>query len=296
MPPFDDALTSTLVQNSQEQAADLAASLSSAAETALQLAAGTPVPMAAGPPPIEPDVPGWLLSLAWDGPAILIALPQAAGVLSTPPEDQEPLANWTRRWQSAAQELGFGLFPDAPPDRADVEVAASLLQSLENYQIEAAAMMMPWTLTAGDQSVTAHVIWPATRRSPATADAAPTAASSPNIATPQAGAEHSSGAAVADEDEFAHLSPYTRSLLKIRVPVMVTLATKKERVADIVRIAPGSLLQFDKTCESLLTLEVRNKPVAIGEAVKVEDRFGLRVTSIMLPPEKYLAVKSADQN
>ena len=87
------------------------------------------------------------------------------------------------------------------------------------------------------------------------------------------------------------LPPYARSLLKIQVPVTVTLAATKQPVQRILELGPGAIIQFDKPCDEMLTLEVGNRPVAIGEAVKVGDKFGLRITSITLPGERFWAVQ-----
>jgi flagellar motor switch protein FliN len=89
------------------------------------------------------------------------------------------------------------------------------------------------------------------------------------------------------------LPPYSRSLLKIRVPLSVTLAEKKQPLGQILEIGPGSILQFEKSCEEMLDLNVSNLAIARGEAVKVGDKFGLRVTSLILPSERFKAVQPA---
>jgi flagellar motor switch/type III secretory pathway protein FliN len=89
------------------------------------------------------------------------------------------------------------------------------------------------------------------------------------------------------------LPPYSRSLLKIRVPLSVTLAEKKQPLGQVLEIGPGSILQFEKSCEEMLDLNVSNLPIARGEAVKVGDKFGLRVTSLILPSERFKAVQPA---
>lgn len=88
----------------------------------------------------------------------------------------------------------------------------------------------------------------------------------------------------------AALPTYTKSLLQIAVPVTVTLAAQKLPLFRVVELGPGSLLQFEKSCEELLQLEVNGQPVAMGEAVKVGDKFGLRVTSIILPDERFFPI------
>ncbi|MHB8969869.1 MAG: FliM/FliN family flagellar motor switch protein [Pirellulaceae bacterium] len=86
------------------------------------------------------------------------------------------------------------------------------------------------------------------------------------------------------------LPAYSRSLLKIKVPVTVTLATSKQPIRNILELVPGSILQFEKLCDETLSLEVGSHRVAEGETVKVGDKFGLRLTSMVLPEERFHTV------
>ena len=79
------------------------------------------------------------------------------------------------------------------------------------------------------------------------------------------------------------LPPYTRSLLRIKVPVAVTLAQKRQTLSRIVESGPGSIIWFNKSCQEMLDLEVGNQAIACGEAVKVGDKFGLRITAMVRP-------------
>ncbi len=88
------------------------------------------------------------------------------------------------------------------------------------------------------------------------------------------------------------LSNYTRSLLRIEVPVIVTLASKRQPISQILELGPGSILHFSKPCEEMLDLSVGEQCIAQGEAVKVGDKFGLRITSIVLPDERFQSVSS----
>jgi flagellar motor switch protein FliN/FliY len=83
------------------------------------------------------------------------------------------------------------------------------------------------------------------------------------------------------------LPGYIRSLLRIELPVMVTLAAKKQSIGKIVELGPGAIIQFAKSCEEMLDLEVNGQPIAQGEPVKVGDKFGIRLTSVMLPDERF---------
>ena len=89
-----------------------------------------------------------------------------------------------------------------------------------------------------------------------------------------------------------NLPKYARSLLRVEVPVSATLAATKQQVDQITALGPGSIIQFEKSCEELLDLYVDGRLIAHGEAVKVGDKFGLRITSVVLPEERFNAVAS----
>ena len=59
----------------------------------------------------------------------------------------------------------------------------------------------------------------------------------------------------------------------------------------IMELGPGSILQFEKSCDEHLRLEVAGRDIAEGEAVKIGDKFGLRVSSIILPEERFHPVQ-----
>jgi flagellar motor switch/type III secretory pathway protein FliN len=73
--------------------------------------------------------------------------------------------------------------------------------------------------------------------------------------------------------------------------VVVVLAQKRQTLGRIVEFGPGSIIQFEKSCDEMLELRVGDHSIAIGEAVKVGDKFGLRVTSMVLPGERFEKVE-----
>ena len=96
--------------------------------------------------------------------------------------------------------------------------------------------------------------------------------------------------AVSPQTTFDALPAYARSLLKVKVPVVVTLAARTESIDNITNMGPGTILQFDKSCEEPLELEAGGQPLALGEAVKVGDKFGLRILSMRLPHERFQSI------
>jgi flagellar motor switch/type III secretory pathway protein FliN len=120
---------------------------------------------------------------------------------------------------------------------------------------------------------------------------APAAEAKPRPAAKQPCAPAAKAASPASAARLGDLPPFTRSLLHIRVPVVVTLAEKRQPLGRIIELGPGSIIQFEKSCEEMLQLSVADHAIACGEAVKVGDKFGLRITSITPPQERFHAVR-----
>jgi flagellar motor switch protein FliN/FliY len=83
------------------------------------------------------------------------------------------------------------------------------------------------------------------------------------------------------EAELKELPTYARGLLKITVPVHVTLASQRKSIHEITELGPGSIVKFDKTCDQPLELVVGDRALAFGEVVKVGDKFGLRINGLV---------------
>jgi flagellar motor switch protein FliN/FliY len=111
--------------------------------------------------------------------------------------------------------------------------------------------------------------------------------------------KHPLGAGGSESERNAwlqRLPGYSRSLLKIQIPVSVTLATTKRSIQEILELVPGSIIPFEKPYDDVLTLEVGDQKVAQGETVKVGDKFGLRLTSITLPGERFQRVAGRNES
>lgn len=82
------------------------------------------------------------------------------------------------------------------------------------------------------------------------------------------------------------LSPKLNRVLKLRVPVVVRLAQRPIRLAEILKLTPGNILEFERTVDSELDLMVNNQVIGSGKAVKVNERFGLRIQSVGDPRQR----------
>ena len=70
-------------------------------------------------------------------------------------------------------------------------------------------------------------------------------------------------------------------LAGLPVPVSVRLADKRVPLGVVRALVPGSLVTFEKACTDPLDLFVAGRPHAFGEAVKVGENFGLKVTGVL---------------
>ena len=69
-------------------------------------------------------------------------------------------------------------------------------------------------------------------------------------------------------------------ILKLEVPVIVKLAQRKLLMSEVMRLGTGAIIEFSKSNDEPLELMINNKTVGLGEAVKVGENFGLRITQI----------------
>lgn len=69
-------------------------------------------------------------------------------------------------------------------------------------------------------------------------------------------------------------------LLGLSLTARVVLAEREMPVDSILSIRPGTIIEFDVPFDSELLLYAGNRVVGRGQAVKVGEKFGLRVTKI----------------
>lgn len=62
--------------------------------------------------------------------------------------------------------------------------------------------------------------------------------------------------------------------------MIVKLAERKLNLSEVLRLGMGAIIEFSKSSDEPLELLVNNKPIGVGEAVKIGENFGLRITQI----------------
>jgi flagellar motor switch protein FliM len=74
--------------------------------------------------------------------------------------------------------------------------------------------------------------------------------------------------------------PGPETLMELPLTASVVLAEKTLKMQDVLGLKPGEVLEFPKEADQPLELRVSGKTVADGTAVKLGERFGLRIVSM----------------
>jgi flagellar motor switch protein FliN/FliY len=75
-------------------------------------------------------------------------------------------------------------------------------------------------------------------------------------------------------------------VMDVPVEVTVELGRKNLRIGDVLRLGPGSVLELGKANGEPLDIFVNNRLVARGEAVVVGERYGVRLTEVLVGDER----------
>jgi flagellar motor switch protein FliN/FliY len=71
-----------------------------------------------------------------------------------------------------------------------------------------------------------------------------------------------------------------KRILRLEVPVIVKLAERKLTLGEVMRLGAGAIIEFSKNSDEPLELLINNKAIGVGDAVKVGENFGLKITQI----------------
>lgn len=80
-------------------------------------------------------------------------------------------------------------------------------------------------------------------------------------------------------------------ILDIPLKVSVELGRTKMVVSDLLNLGQGSVIELSKLAGEPMEVLVNDKLVARGEAVVVNEKFGIRLTDIISPRERVEQLK-----
>ena len=277
MPEFTREFAATLVPLWTNNAGALVESLNQCFDAAWTLSVDAECPFSPAELGYDATAAGLLVSLTVDHQTLLLAIPKS---LPLPDWISAPNMSQSSRLETLAMEWSLNCFPEEIScEQFASAYVRSLIDGVEACGPTEGAALIRLRLEgpAGNVSIygvigVARVPTPET---PEELDDPALTESSPSAATdvdPASSADASKmDAAGADR---------VRRLLKLPVGVIVKLAEKRIPLGQFLALCPGSILTFEKSCEELLDLHVNNSLYARGEAVKIGEKFGLKVNEV----------------
>ena len=80
-------------------------------------------------------------------------------------------------------------------------------------------------------------------------------------------------------------------LLDIPLEVTVEMGRTRLPLRALLQLGAGSVIELGKLAGEPLDVLVNGKPIARGEAVMVNDKFGVRLTDVISPSERLAGLK-----
>lgn len=75
-------------------------------------------------------------------------------------------------------------------------------------------------------------------------------------------------------------------LLDVPLEITVELGRTRMTIQELIALSPGSVIELDKLAGEPLDIVVNGRLIARGEAVVVNDKFGIRITDIASRSER----------
>lgn len=75
-------------------------------------------------------------------------------------------------------------------------------------------------------------------------------------------------------------------ILDVQVQVCAELGRRKVRIAEVLELTPGAVVEFPKSADEPLDIRINDRLIARGEAVVIGERYGVRVTEVVSPNER----------
>ena len=75
-------------------------------------------------------------------------------------------------------------------------------------------------------------------------------------------------------------------LMDLRLPITIELGRTSMFIKDVLKLAPGSIIELDKLSGDPVDIYVNEKKFAEGEVVVIDENFGVRITELIKPEER----------
>lgn len=235
------------------------------------------------------DSPGLVLLMLVGDEAFLLAIENRNQVL--PEWCLNPDTTGISKLTTLCQELGMTMVPEGEmPMHFPYAYVDSISEACQLLGLASSARCLNLQVRSDRHESAAHLMWPVSK---------PMALTEPEIYEQSSAEPEEEEPAqsvvppreIEIETDLENLPAYTRSLLRIEIPMTVKIVSARRPIGKLLDIGPGSILQFEKNCELPLVLEANNETIAEGTAVRVGDRYGLQITQIVMPRERFWTVQ-----
>jgi flagellar motor switch protein FliN/FliY len=113
------------------------------------------------------------------------------------------------------------------------------------------------------------------------------AAAAGEVADAAAAAANATGGASMQTAATKRHNPRTLEfLMDVSLQVSVEVGRARMTINDLLQMGAGSVVELEKLAGEPLDIFINGKPVARGEAVIVNEKFGVRLTDIISPEER----------
>jgi flagellar motor switch protein FliN/FliY len=284
MAELTDELIDQVFEGCRSNIADLTQSLGTNLSGEFELTPGEEVKGAEEIIGKVSEQPGIVVTLTYDGFGILCLIPED---LPIPDWYRSPNDSQASQLQTLPMEWSVGMVPmELEPLEEKSITCENLRAHLEASQPTETARMLEVAVTVpgGDTSATIHLVMPVAN--PITEQAVDEAAGAAAAATEAEAAAPVAAPVVAPvaapEPEPEPLDPALAKRLqrvnKVPVSLIVRIAERQLELEQLRGLAPGALLMFDKPYDSLLDVYVDNRLYCRGEAVKIGETFGVKIS------------------
>lgn len=111
------------------------------------------------------------------------------------------------------------------------------------------------------------------------------------LAAEAAGATPIQAGKKASDEAAGHKDRNLSLILDIPLKVTVELGRTKMPVSELLNLTQGSVIELSKLAGEPMEVYVNDKLIARGEAVVVNEKFGVRLTDIISPAERVEQLK-----
>ncbi len=229
--------------------------------------------------------PGLVLKLASSAGRVLLTIPQGPLLpdwISEPSDEQQSLLNDLIVDLTQLLDLS-----GVDPEESTTDWTEELAEVSASFDVPQECGVLPLEAFSASDPNLAQSLYILAKRSEPVVDEEPSGQAAEQVSDAPAGVPKAEQNEAVSEKPAPVLNQETQDLIHrvrrvmpLSVKVSVRLAEKKIDLGQLINLCPGTLIMFQKSCDDLLDLYVNNKPFAQGEAVKIGEKFGLKINHV----------------